>query len=450
MKIIILDDDPTGSQTVYDSTLILDCSFTNIKNALLSDYKLIFLLINTRSMSESNTELKLREISKYFKRIFDSNIYQSNQVIFVSRGDSTLRGHGYLEPRILGEELGPFNATFYIPAFIEGGRTTVNGVHYLNKIPVHETIFAKDSNFGYTTSVIKDWLEFKSKGQILADNVLHISIKFLETAINSKHGFKDLIDFMNALDRNVSVVVDAEDSKHLYVFGKAIRSLHPHKRFLFRSAASFINGLISLPNNPYDIEDLVSTRRKNSEGRILPGMIVIGSYVKLSDDQLEVLLSDQSCKGVELPVQKIAEVFLGLIPESELVDLKYLCVKNIEIILDSFKTPVLYTSRLEIVTSNSIDKNLEFGFFVAEFLASIVKEFKFSIGYVISKGGNSTQVLLSNGLDLSTVILKGQILPGLSLVIGEINNIKLPIITFPGNLGDKYTLIKAWRIMENK
>ena len=75
------------------------------------------------------------------------------------------------------------------------------------------------------------------------------------------------------------------------------------------------------------------------------------------------------------------------------------------------------------------------------------------IGYLISKGGITTGSVLADGLGLGTVLLEGQLLPGLSMVrqtpgegLDGVN--ALPVITFPGNLGDGDTLAQAWRLME--
>ena len=78
--------------------------------------------------------------------------------LVVSRGDSTLRGHFPLEVDVINEELGPFDATLLVPAFLEGGRTTVDGVHRLHGQPVHETALARDRLFGYISSDLPAWV----------------------------------------------------------------------------------------------------------------------------------------------------------------------------------------------------------------------------------------------------------------------------------------------------
>ena len=92
------------------------------------------------------------------------------QPVIVSRSDSTLRGHYPVETDVMAEELGPFDAHFLVPAFFEGGRITRDGMHYLlvdgRPVPVHETEFARDSVFGFSTGFLPDYVEEKTAGRI--------------------------------------------------------------------------------------------------------------------------------------------------------------------------------------------------------------------------------------------------------------------------------------------
>ena len=103
--------------------------------------------------------------------------------------------------------------------------------------------------------------------------------------------------------------MDAKLPHHLETLARAIKVVSKEKRFLFRTAASFINSLSALPPNPKGIADLVSLKSKNNEFEYKPGLIMVGSHVKLATDQLEVLLKDKSCEGLEIPVSKLADIF---------------------------------------------------------------------------------------------------------------------------------------------
>ncbi len=448
MKIIIFDDDPTGSQTVYGCPLLLNWDEKTLKQAFTKSSSLIFILANTRSLSSVLAVKKTREICSSIKKFFLRQGYSKDDYFYISRGDSTLRGHGVLEPEILAEELGPFHATFHIPAFLEGGRTTENGIHYLNGIPVHTTDFGNDNIFGFSTSDLAKWIEEKSFGKIQAKNILHVEIKQLDMAFNNEDDFKSLLSFLSQLENNISVVVDAKLPHHLETLARAIKVVSKEKRFLFRTAASFINSLSGLPPNPQDTADLVSLKSKNNDFKDKSGLIMVGSYVKLATDQLEVLLKDNSCEGLEIPVSILADIFTLGDCQQAILDLEDILLSKIDDILNIKKVPVLYTSREEMKFSSD-SKRMNFGLELAEFMAILVGKITNKLGYIISKGGITTQILLQKGLNYNQVDLKGQILPGLSIVTSNSNQYDLPVVTFPGNLGNEKTLLESFRLMES-
>ena len=128
MKFVVIDDDPTGSQTVHDCLLLLKWDCSTLVKGFESESNLFFILANTRSLSENDAILTIEEICKNLKTVITSPAYEE-EIIFISRGDSTLRGHNFLEPSTLNNCLGPFDATFHIPAFIEGKRLTLSLIH---------------------------------------------------------------------------------------------------------------------------------------------------------------------------------------------------------------------------------------------------------------------------------------------------------------------------------
>jgi len=452
MQIIVFDDDPTGSQTVHSCPLLFRWDKQTLIDGLNDHSPLLFLLANTRSLLPEVAAKRIREISKLVHEALSSQGLLLEDILFVSRGDSTLRGHGVLEPRIIDEELGPFDATLHVPAFFEGGRTTFNGVHLLNGLPVHTTPFAQDKTFGYSTSDLALWLEEKSKGLIEAKDVARLTIPVLDAAVDSKRGMSRLIDWLLQLSGNQFVVVDAQAPAQLAALGDAIKSLIGKKRFLFRSAASLINGLAQLPTQPLDSNQLSYLRRRTKEGKFKPGLVTVGSHVPLADQQLEVLLGDNSCEGLELKVNMIARLFSGEIPKDTLFDWHVEWKDQLMHLLRSGKTPVIFSSRGELQFSTAIER-ITFGNALAELMANLVGGLSPELGYVISKGGITSHILIEQGFKLDSVKLKGQLMPGLSVVSSASENsvaYGLPIITFPGNLGQKDSLLNAWRLMENK
>jgi len=222
MKFVVIDDDPTGSQTVHDCLLLLKWDCSTLVKGFESKSNLFFILANTRSLSENDAKLTIEEICKNLKTVITSQAYEE-EIIFISRGDSTLRGHNYLEPTTLNSCLGPFDATFHIPAFIEGKRLTINGSHFVDKTPISKTIFATDKIFGYETSNVKNLLFQQSKSQINFEDIQNLLLSDIEMLNDEENNivFKTLKNLKN----NKHVIVDIENYSQLKKFSLVIKKL---------------------------------------------------------------------------------------------------------------------------------------------------------------------------------------------------------------------------------
>ena len=177
--IVVLDDDPTGTQTVHDVPVITEWSVEAIEKEIRQQTPLFYILTNSRALVASEADLLGLEIGR--------NLAQVNQNYWiVSRSDSTLRGHFPNEIEALANGLGWESnyLTILIPAFFEGNRLTKNDIHYLVEdqqwVPVAETPYAQDKTFGYRSSNLKEWVDEKTKGNIKASEVGSISIESLE------------------------------------------------------------------------------------------------------------------------------------------------------------------------------------------------------------------------------------------------------------------------------
>lgn len=446
MKFVVIDDDPTGSQTVHDCLLLLKWDCSTLEKGFESKSNLFFILANTRSLSENDAKLRIEEICKNLKTVIASQDYEE-EIIFISRGDSTLRGHNYLEPSALNSCLGPFDATFHIPAFIEGKRLTINGLHFVDKTPICKTIFARDKIFGYETSNVKNLLFKKSKSQINYEDIQNLLFSDIEILNDEENNivFKTLKNLKN----NKHVIVDAENYAQLKKFSLVIKKLTKQRKFLFRTAASFISSISEKKSVP-QVETFFSNLRiRNKDKSFLPGMIIVGSYVELSTIQLKNLLEITNCNPIELNVFE----FFKIASSENNQKIRYLFknkfLKEIRFSFQRGKTPVLFTSRKFM----SIDYSEQLNFYnsLASFIAELVADLKYEIGYLISKGGTTTNLILSNGLNADYVYLQGQLLTGISVVTHNLQNgEKLPIVTHPGNIGTKDSLVNIWKVFENK
>ncbi len=169
-KLVVLDDDPTGIQTVHDVSVYTDWSQESIDAGFQEENRTFFILTNSRSFSAQRTEEVHREIAL---RVAEAARKSCKDYLLVSRGDSTLRGHYPLETETLRRTLEQqgelsFDGEIILPFFREGGRYTLENIHYVleNDIltPTGETEFAKDKTFGYRSSDLREWVEEKTKG----------------------------------------------------------------------------------------------------------------------------------------------------------------------------------------------------------------------------------------------------------------------------------------------
>jgi uncharacterized protein YgbK (DUF1537 family) len=437
-KIIVLDDDPTGSQTVHSCLLLTQWDVQTLKIALTDDSSpLFFVLTNTRGMDATKASSTTRQVCHNIKIALlehEKTTAATNikiNPILVSRSDSTLRGHYPIETNVISEELGPFDAHFLVPAFFEGGRITRNATHYLKindkEIPCHETEFAKDSVFGYSTAYLPDYVEEKTKGVTSADQVKCFTLDDVRGSCTSK---------LLELHDNVCCVVDCEQQSDLDNFCTQLKDVAASygRKFLFRSGASLLTALAMLPPQPVPSEEMalyVSDHR--------PGAIIVGSHVKKTTEQVENLLKADSIEGISVDVEQIRRgEQIHLLPE--LID-------KIQQIHTSGKHPLIYTSRMELAFDTQAER-LQFGEQVSNFLMDIVRRLPSTTGFLISKGGITSNDVLSKGLQLRTSRVLGQILPGCSMVQCPCDHPQfpnMPVVIFPGNVGDENGLVETFR-----
>jgi uncharacterized protein YgbK (DUF1537 family) len=403
---------------------------------------LLFVLANTRALEPELARDRIREICRTLRPLLEEAQMAGDldRWLIVSRGDSTLRGHFPLEVEAIQAELGPFDATLLAPAFLPGGRTTRGGVHYLHGEPVHTTDFARDRLFGFSSSSLPEWVAEKTRGVIPAASVERLDLADLEGSARA------LQARLASFSAQCVVAVDAERPEQLAALGAAV--WRSERRLLFQSAASLINGLVPLPPQPLGPADLAALRRCGASGQQLPVLVVVGSHVPLADQQLEQLLKEPACEGVEIPVAKLARALDGPAAPELIRSLERSWLEQLQAGLDQGCTPVLFSSRGELVCASAQERR-RFGLELAALMARLVAALAPQLGLIISKGGITTHTLLADGLGLDWVELQGQLLPGLSLVLtpADATVPGLPLVTFPGNLGDASSLREVWQLM---
>jgi uncharacterized protein YgbK (DUF1537 family) len=435
-RIIVIDDDPTGSQTVHGCLLLTRWDPDTLYEALRDDSPLFFVLSNTRGMDAGRAAAVTREICVNLRSALERAADEGTPVqpVVVSRSDSTLRGHYPVETDVIAGELGPFDAHFLVPAFFEGGRITRESTHYLvvdgEPVPVDQTEFARDSVFAFRNAYLPAYVEEKTGGRISAGAVERFVLDDVRGDIGAR---------LRGLGGNACCVVDAERQSDLDGFARQVLAAAGEgKRFLFRSAASLLTSLAGLPPQPVAASAMATYVRG---GR--PGVILVGSHVEKSSRQLRHLLDSTAIEPVHVDLDAL---------ERDAEPLFARLRAQVDGAIAGGRSVALYTSRGERQFPTKAAR-LAFGERVSEFLVRLVRHLPREIGFLVSKGGITSNDTLSRGLALRTARVLGQILPGCSVVRCPADHPRfpdLPVVIFPGNVGGDEALTEVYRILSRE
>ncbi|MFC3809521.1 four-carbon acid sugar kinase family protein [Lacihabitans lacunae] len=424
--IIVLDDDPTGTQTVHGVPVITNWEKTTIETEYENKTPLFYILTNSRALVTAEAEKMAFQIGSTIKEI-------GKPTFVISRGDSTLRGHFPEEVTALATGLGWENDYLIVlaPAFFEGNRFTKDDIHYVKEgeewIPAAETPYAKDKTFGYTNSNIREWVVEKSKGKISLSEIDSVSISELESFDN------DLI--LNKIEITPKVlIVNALSPEHLEGFVKVLGKTKRH--IVFRTAASFVPAIGEIAKKPLlEREDFLQGNSNSG------GLIVVGSHVPKTTQQLNALFKSD-IEPLEFEVEKF--LIEGKVYFNELS-------RKLNEILGNKKDVVLYTSR-QLVSKRTENESLILSVRVSLGLIFLVQNLAQRPAFLIAKGGITSSDVATKGLGIQRALVLGQILPGVPVWQADQSS-RFPDLTyvvFPGNVGDEFGLLDAYNKLNLK
>ncbi|TKY44805.1 oxidoreductase YgbJ [Spatholobus suberectus] len=436
--LVVLDDDPTGTQTVHDIEVLTEWTIESLIEQFRKSPKCFFILTNSRSLSSEKASALIKEICRNLDAAAKS--VDNIDYTIVLRGDSTLRGHFPEEADAVVSVLGEMDAWIICPFFLQGGRYTIEDIHYVDDsdmlVPAGDTEFAKDAAFGYKSSNLRDWVEEKTDGRILASSVVSISIQLLR-----KGGPEAVCQHLCSLQKGSICLVNAASERDMIVFALGmIKAELLGKRFLCRTAASFVSALMGIISKPPILpNDLGIARERNG------GLIVVGSYVPKTTKQVEELKlqCDQFLKSIEVSVEKLA-----MSPIEEREEEISRTAELADVYLKAHKDTLIMTSR-NLIAGRTAAESLDINFKVSSALVEIVKRITTKPRYIIAKGGITSSDLATKALGARCAKIVGQALAGIPLwQLGpESRHPGIPYIVFPGNVGDSKALaevVKSW------
>ncbi|MCF8225122.1 MAG: hypothetical protein K9J30_04510 [Bacteroidales bacterium] len=428
--IVIVDDDPTGCQTVQDVPVLFSWETELLEEMFSEKVRIFFILANTRSMGEAKA---VEIVGHILKNLQAAGSAANRRYLVISRSDSTLRGHYPAEIQAIEDGLSQGKHMHcLVPAFFQGGRFTIGDVHYLKEgyflLPAHKTPFAKDRVFGFQHSDLKEYIAEKNKEKIKPHQVLSFSISELRT-YGPEYVKKQLLS-----SEAPACIVNALAQSDLDVFAAgAWEALLAGKKILFRTAASFINSFGYIPvKEPLAISDL---RSKSGKG----GLIVIGSYVEKSTLQLEFLLANTCIQSYELNVSSILKG-----SDDKLISE---LAQALQAKIDRGQDAVVYTSR-ELVSAGDSPGNIEIGKRVSRSMVRLVSELTSEPSFIVAKGGITSHDIACHALRIQKATVTGQALPGVP-VLSYGPGDELKYIIFPGNVGHEGSLLELYRKLQH-
>ena len=432
-KLVVLDDDPTGVQTVHDVSVYTDWEEESIRKGFEEKEAMFFILTNSRSFSVEETTKVHQDIAARVAKVARE---LGQDFVIISRGDSTLRGHYPLETQLLADGLTKnegvvIDGEIICPFFPEGGRYTMDNIHYVkeqeNLVPAGMTEFARDKTFGYKSSDLTEYVEEKTEGKYHKEDCITISLDELNAL--DVQGIKDKL--MSAQNM-AKIIVNAVSYADLKVFCAAlVLAMKAGKHYMARTAAAFTKVMGRISDQPLLGRAQLEGDTKNG------GIVLIGSHVKKTTDQLNCLKElDGQADFMEFQVNTVFEEN-GLEKEVERT------VKAAEEKILSGRTVVIYTSRQLLAPENMTpEEKLHISVKISNAVTSIIGKLSVKPKFIIAKGGITSSDVGTKALRVKKARVMGQVKKGIPVwMTGEESKFPgMPYIIFPGNVGEVSTL----------
>jgi uncharacterized protein YgbK (DUF1537 family) len=429
--LVVLDDDPTGTQSVSDLPVLTRWEHEDLAGAFATGAAAVYVLTNTRSLDEDAAAARNREVVAVALAAASE---VGRRVTFVSRSDSTLRGHFPLETDVLTREIVAHGAAtpdlvLIVPAFPDAGRITVDSVHYWvtdgEATPVGETPFAQDATFGFASSDLREWVAEKTEGRIAAGDVAALTIGLIRSGVDA------VASFLRDVPTGSVVVVDVVEESDMRVVALALHRMRD-RAVLLRVGPPYVRAHIGQEiAEPVVAADIPFAYDRG-------GLVVVGSHVPLTTQQLEELRRQRpDTVTIELDVRQLIDQRR----EGHLDAQADAAARALE-----RGSVIVHTTR-ELVTGADGDESLDIARKVSSGVVELVRRV-LEIApprFVIAKGGITSSDVASEALEIRRATVLGPMLPGIvSLWQPETGPaVGIPYIVFAGNVGDTDSLARV-------
>jgi uncharacterized protein YgbK (DUF1537 family) len=411
MKTIVLDDDPTGTQSASGVTVLLE-SNADLLTEALRDNDSVYVQTNSRAIDEAAAVALVGAVRsdglEAARRLGDD-------VRFVLRGDSTLRGHVFAESDVFaGDAAASDSVMVFVPAFPAGGRTTVDGVHLVSidgvAIPAAETEYASDPVFGFQHSRLVDYVAEKS-----GRRGVHVPLQTV------RDGGLDAV--LRGADAGDVILPDVLDDDDILAIAAAIAAVQRAGRdIVVRCAAPLAAALAGVTSDGLLQTPLVPEPKRT--------LLVCGSHTIGATRQLEPVIAAWGDAALVSTAAALADSAAAGADAADAASAQ------------------LDARRLAIVTSersrSSEHNTLEHGSRVMEALTTAVRAVIESVDVVIAKGGITSADVARVGIGARSARVLGQVLPGVSVWdLTAFDGHRVLYVVVPGNVGGPDTLMRV-------
>ncbi|WP_427134621.1 four-carbon acid sugar kinase family protein [Pseudarthrobacter sp. S9] len=468
--LVVLDDDPTGTQSVSDLPVLTRWEVADFAWAFAHEINgqrqcAVYVLTNTRSLDPAEAAVRNEEVVR--NALAAAAREPGLRLSFVSRSDSTLRGHYPLEPDVIAATVTAVSGeatdgVVIVPAFPDAGRVTIGGVHYMRGTgadagrltPVAETEFARDASFGFANSEMAKYVEEKSHGRFSADSVIVLDLNIIRaasssaassdgSAVDPQVSAKAIADAIDSATDSTPIVADIVSENDLRALALGLEEAERRgKKLLYRVGPPFVRARIGQEiRTELSGEEAYAGNTPSNAG----GLIVVGSHVGVTTRQLNALTSQHgAARVVEIDVDTLlcdsAEGYLDETVESVVADLRRGDV-------------IVHTSRLLIKTGDAAE-SLRIARTVSAAVVAVVNRTlkTFPPRFVIAKGGITSSDVAAHGLQIRHAIVRGPMLPGIVSLWEPVDGPAkgIPYIVFAGNVGDDESLAQVTRKLSNR
>lgn len=439
--LVVLDDDPTGTQSVADLPVLTRWDVEDFRWALAQHAPAVYVLTNSRSLDPEHVRQCNREVVTNALAAAGGA-----RLGFVSRSDSTLRGHYPLEPNVIAEVLEEvsgehIDGVVIVPAFPDAGRLTIGGVHYVRGeadtlVPVAETEFAQDATFGFHNSELAKYVEEKSAGQFAASDVIVLDLDIVRA------GTDRIADALAAARDSAPVVVDIVTENDFRALALGLDEAERRgMKLLYRVGPPFVRGRIGQEvRAPLTAAEAYAGSTPSPSG----GLIVVGSHVGLTTRQLRQLTDNHPlARIVEIQVENLLQDNATAAAELDQA------VDTVVTGLDEGDV-VMHTSRMLVKTEDPAE-SLRIARTVS---AAVVDAVQRTLArkpprFVIAKGGITSSDVAAHGLQIRHAIVRGPMLPGVVSLWEPVEGPAqgIPYVVFAGNVGNDQSLLDVVRTL---